>query len=291
MRYMKKIEQRQSTRSFKKKAISKKQAEEITKAFKNTKRLLPDIDVELVIAGDDAGVRLEGLAGYGGNSFLAPNYLVILSDKEPGYLENSGYLTEDLILTLTEMEIDNCWLTVNDSDYVKKALRIDSDKVVSSLVAVGTGKKEHGMKRLDIISPSNVKYNVREDHVAPKIAQEDIAYYGTWGNPVQWDEDKIAPQVDKAIYAASLAPSFLNRQPYRFLLSNRIVIILGKKEEMVSEDDTLLDIGAAMLNFAAVMEEGNVSGRSWKIGTPEGLGDTKKPDEYQFFAYYKLTDD
>ena len=289
MNYMEKIEARMSTREFKKKELSEKQIDSIKKAFLDTMRLDRDIDVSLEIVGGDAGVRLEGLAGYGGNAFMAPNYLVILSDQKPGYMENTGYLTEDLILSLTEMGIDCCWITVNDSDYVKTALRIDSMKEITALVAVGEGKKERLMKRLDIFNPSNVKYKEREGHVAPKIAQDDIAYYGVWGNPVDWSDTRIAPQVDHAIYAASLAPSFLNRQPYRFIFSNKILVLLAKKEEMVNENDTLLDIGAAMLNFAAVIRDENGSDGTWHLGVPTTIGDTKKPEEYEIAAWFDLS--
>ncbi|MEE8885177.1 MAG: nitroreductase family protein [Eubacteriales bacterium] len=288
MNYMEKMEKRQSTREFRKKELNDDQKEQIRKAFLKTKRLDPDIDVEMLIADGDAGVRLEGLAGYGGNSFMAPDYIVILSDQDPNYMVNAGYLTEDLILSLTELGIDGCWITVNDSDYVKTALRINSPKEVVALVAVGFGKQERGLKRLDIFNPSNVHYRKREGHVAPKIAQDDIAYYGVWGNKVDWSENRIAPQIDHAIYAATLAPSFLNRQPYRYIFSNKILILLARKEEMVTENDTYLDIGATMLNFAAVMEEENGPRGPWKMGVPDTIGDTKKPDEYEIYAYYDL---
>lgn len=289
MNYMEKIEKRQSIREFRKKELSDKKTDKIKRAFLNTKRLIPDINVSMRVVGGDAGVRLEGLAGYGGNSFMAPNYLVILSEQKPGYMENSGYLTEDLILSLVEMGIDCCWITVNDSDYVKTALRIDSPKEVTALVAVGEGKKEYRLKRLDIFNPSNVTLKEREGHLAPKIAQDDIAFYGTWGNRVDWSDTRIAPQVDHAIYAASLAPSFLNRQPYRFIFSNKILVMLAKKEEMVDENDTLLDIGAAMLNFDAVIEEENGASGKWQLGVPTTIGDTKKPDEYEIVAWYDLS--
>lgn len=288
MNYIEKIEKRQSTREFRRKGLSDEQVDAIKRAFLNAKRLRPEIDIELMVASGDAGVRLEGMAGYGGNSFMAPDYLVVLSEQAPYYMENAGYVTEDLILSLVDMDIDSCWITVNDSDFAKTALRIDSPKEIVALVACGFGKRERMLKRLDIINPSNVRYNERSGHVAPKIAQDDIAYYGVWGNKVDWDESRVAPQVDKAIYAASLAPSFLNRQPYRYMFSNKILILLAKKEEMVSENDTMLDIGATMLNFAAVMEEQNGASGPWQMGVPTTIGDTKKPDEWAIVAWYDL---
>ena len=69
-------------------------------------------------------------------------------------------------------------------------------------------------------------------------------------------------------------------------MQNKILILLARKEEMVTENDTYLDIGAAMLNFAAVMEDENGPRGPWKMGIPDTIGDTKKPDEYEIYAYY-----
>lgn len=289
MKYAERIEKRQSIREYRKKDITPAQMDEIRDFFKNkAKRLIPEIDTELQIFTGDAGVRLEGVAGYGGKAFGAPAYLVLLTEKTDYAIENAGFIVEDLVLQLEEMGLNHCWLSVNDDAFVKKVLNISSEKEVAAIVAFGYGKQERTLKRLDIINPSNVTMNERKGHVAPKIAQEDIAYYGVWGNPVDWDPRRIAPQVDKAIYAASLAPSFLNRQPYRFMFSSKILLLLAKKEEMITENDTRLDLGATMLNFYAVMDELNGTGGPWKMGIPEQIGDTKKPDEYEIVAYYNL---
>ena len=37
---------------------------------------------------------------------------------------NAGYMMEDLVLKLTELDIDTCWLTFTDSDKIKKALSL-----------------------------------------------------------------------------------------------------------------------------------------------------------------------
>lgn len=290
MKYVEKIEKRQSIREYRKKELTQEQIDQITAYLPDARRLFPEIELELKIAGDTAKNRLEGIVGYGGNAFGAPDYLILLSEHKDYYLENAGYVMEDLILKLTDMGLDSCWLSVNgNSDIIKKALNIAGDKEVAAVAAVGNGKAERALKRLDIINPSNINFNERAGHVAPKIAQDDIAFYGVWGNPVDWDENRIPPQVDRAVYAASLAPSFLNRQPYRFMFSNKILILLAQKEEMVADADTKLDVGAAMLNFAAVMDELNGTGGPWKMGIPDGLGDTKKPDEYEIISYYDLT--
>ena len=93
---------------------------------KSVRRLVPQIKTEFYIFGTDAREALEGAAGY--HKFLvgAPQYLVLLSEKHPQAHLNAGFMMEDLILQLTDLELDSCWVTFTDSDQVKTALGIDS---------------------------------------------------------------------------------------------------------------------------------------------------------------------
>ena len=67
---------------------------------------------------------LESSAGY--NQFLigAPHYLLLMSAPHSYAAINAGYMMEDLVLKLTELDIDTCWMTFTDSDKIKKALSL-----------------------------------------------------------------------------------------------------------------------------------------------------------------------
>ena len=156
MKYMTKIEKRKSIREFRKKDLEEDKLGKIMESFSHLHRLVPHIDVELVIRTGDTKIRLEGVAGYRGKSFMAPAYLIFLSDVGDHYVENAGYMVEDLCLTLTEMGIGHCWLTVGDSEAVKKAAMIESDKEVLAVIACGYGVEEKKKKRLDKIGRAHV---------------------------------------------------------------------------------------------------------------------------------------
>ena len=284
MKYMEKIEKRKSIREFKKKPLSQTDIDRITEGFDHLHRLIPSIKTELQIRTGDVMLRLEGVAGYRGKSFMAPAYLIILSEKADYYLENAGYLAEDLCLMLTELEISHCWLTADNSDAIKKAALIDSDKDVAVVIACGYGVKERKKRRLDILTPSNVRFIERKGHVAPKIAQEELVFQDTWGSPVDWASGQIDPLLDESFYAASLAPSFLNRQPYRYVLKRRQVILCGKEEDMTSVKDSRLDFGATMFNFDAIASERDYV--DWKMGAPEDIESVGIPDNYRAVAFY-----
>ena len=284
MKYMEKIEKRTSIREYKKTELEAEKLKAIEEAFAKLHHLIPHIDVELAIRTGDTNSRLEGVTGYQGKSFMAPAYLILLSRKDEYYLENAGYIAEDLCLTLTEMGISHCWLTVNDSEAAKKAAMIDSDKEAVVVIACGYGKKEKTKKRLDILNPSNVFFRERKGHIAPKIAQEELVYQDHWGQPVNWEANIIDPLLDQSFYAASLSPSFLNRQPYRFILRGRQVILCVKRENMTSHEDTWLDIGAVMMNFDAIASQQDDV--DWIMGAPAGIGSLKLPEDYEVAAYY-----
>ncbi len=284
MKYMEKIEKRCSIREFRTKVIEEGKIEEIREYFDHLQRLLPDIPVRLHVASSDAGGRMGENAGYMGRNFNAPAYLVLLSQTADNYLINAGFIAEDLCLKLTEMGLDHCWLTIHSSDQVKEAAQIDGEEEAAALIAFGYGKKERTKKRLDIFNPSKVSLVKREGHIAPKIAQEDLVYQDKWGRPVEWEEQKIDPLLDKSLYAASLAPSFLNRQPYRYILRKQQVILCGTLEEMTSLNDTLLDYGATMKNFDAVASERDHV--DWVMGEPENTTGLRIPESYRVIAYY-----
>ncbi len=283
------IEKRQSIREFRKLKLTEKQINEIRDYYTSIKALVPDIETELVIStGDDAKIRLEGSAGYRGHAFGAPAYITILSEKKENYVLNAGFIAENLILKLVEMSIENCWLTTNGSDNIKRALCLEeSDKEAVVVIACGEGKKERTLTRLDIKTPSNVKVSKRKGHIAPKIAQDEMVFYGKWGEPVDWTI--IDPQLDRALYAASLAPSFLNRQPYRYILDDHHVILLSRlSEEGTSEEDIILDSGATMANFDAVYSGYYSNCKGWICGEPSGAEAVSTPEGFRIVAYYDL---
>ena len=288
MNYYELIEKRCSIREFRNRELSETQIREIKEYFETSVRLNPDIDVELAVsAGNDYKTRLEGSAGYGGHAFGAPAYLTLLSEKKDNYLVNAGYIAEDLILKLTDMGLDSCWLTTNGSDNIKRALYLEKNgKEVVVVIACGYGKKESALTRLDIHTPSNIRIKKRKGHIAPKIAQTDLVYSKVWGEPVEWDA--IDPLLDQAFYAASLAPSFLNKQPYRYVLLDDQVLLycLGEDSE-TSREDLYLDAGATMANFDLIYTR-DPHEKGWSCEEIPEAARTEAPGEYRYVAHFEL---
>ena len=275
MHYAALIQNRKSTREFTEKPVSYPQLEELKQYYRNfVHRLIPDLNTQLLFFGTEARSALEGAAGY--HQFLvgAPQYLVLLSRQHELAHLNAGYIMEDLILKLADLGLDSCWITFHSSDDIKEALAIDSNMEVAAIVAFGYGKKVVKRLRLNIRSMSNVDIQAKYRYMEPKRSVRDLVYYGTWGNSrdleahIGFFDDMLW----EALYAASLSPSYLNRQAYGFLLHDGCISLVEMPDPYNTKIDGDLSLGIVLLHFAAVAE--NWTGKlQWNLNpAPEGLG-------------------
>ena len=284
MNYRALIENRKSVRKFTDKHVSNTDLQQILEYYQlHAKRLVPQIRTDLLIFDTGAREALEGAAGY--HNFLvgAPQYLVLLSEGGPRAEENAGYIMEDLVLKLADMDLGSCWITFTDSDQVKKALGIVCDLNVAAIVAFGYGAKAPKRLRLNILSMSNVDISAKRHYFEPKRGVHDLVFLDTWGNNYKLDDyiGFFDDMLWEAFYAASLAPSYLNRQAYGFVIHDGNVILVRRPDLYNSEIDEKLSLGIVMLHFAAVAEEwaGKIQ---WKFG--EEAAQIKLPEGYEVVA-------
>ena len=171
---------RESTRSFKKRPVSDRQLAELTGYFSQCARLVPEIKTDIRILGAEAGSLLKGCVGYHDLMIEAPHYLVIASEPAPSYLENAGFMGEDLVLKMTELEIETCWITINDEAEAGIRLGLTEDMRVSALIAFGNATTMLPASRLDIKSVSDILVKKRSGFVAPKLAVDQAVYTAKW---------------------------------------------------------------------------------------------------------------
>ena len=279
MNYSAMIQNRKSVRAFTDKKVPYSVVQEIKIYYETSvKRLIPELKTELYLFCDDVKHALEGAAGY--NQFLvgAPQYLVLLSDKDELAELNAGYIMEDLVLNLTDMDLNTCWVTFTDSELVKESLGIDSQLDVAAIVSFGYGAKTTKRLRLNIKSMSNVDVVAKHRYMEPKRSIYDMVFLNTWGNTYKLD-DHIGFFDDmlwEAFYAATLAPSYLNRQAYGFVIHDGAISLVRRPDEYTTEIDGKLSLGIVLLHFTSVAE--NWAGklrwrfaeRAAKLQLPEG---------------------
>lgn len=288
MQYSALIENRKSVREFTDKQVPFSELEKIRDYYnRSVRRLIPEIATQLYFFGVSTQAALEGAAGY--NQFLvgAPQYLVLMSDRHELAHINAGFLMEDLVLKLTDLGLDSCWMTFTDSEDVKNALGIESDMDVAAIVAFGYGKKTTRRLRLNIRSMSNVDFTAKHRYMEPKRSVYDMAYLDNWGEGGGRLRDHVGFYDDvlwEALYAASLSPSYLNRQAYGFLLREGRVYLIRRPDAYTTKIDGDLSLGIGLLHFTAVAESwtGKVN---WLFGPAE---DVELPEDHTVVASCRL---
>ena len=206
----------------------------------------------------------------------APQYLVLLTGEHPQAYLNAGFIMEDMVLKLTDLGLDSCWVTFTDSELVKDALGIESELKIAAIVAFGYGVKTTRRLRLNIKSMSNIDIQAKRHYFEPKRSVSDLAHWGTWGS--RDGLDKAIGFYDdmlwEALYAASLAPSYLNRQAYGFLLDTGSVTLVARPDDYSVPIDEALSLGIVLHHFTVTAE--NWAGKlSWSfepesVQLPEG---------------------
>lgn len=275
MNYSAMIQNRRSVRAFREKEVPSEAIGQLRSYYEKTcPRLVPEIATELIVLDKDAQPALESSAGY--NQFLigAPHYLLLMSAPHSYAAINAGYMMEDLVLKLTELDIDTCWMTFTDSDKIKKALSLATPLEVAAIVAFGYGEKTAKKLRLNILSMSQIDVRAEQQYYAPKKGVHDLVHMGSWSNKSGLDEmmDFYDDMLWQSFYAASLSPSYLNRQPYGFLVQDRSIYLVQQEDACTDNLDAALDLGIVMLHFSAVASQWAGQVR-WELSpaTPDGL--------------------
>ena len=288
MNYSALIQNRKSVREFADKKVPASALAEIEAYYqKSCQRLVPELETKLCVFGEEAKAALEGAAGY--KSFLvgAPNYLVLLSAKGDLAVENAGYMMEDMVLKLTDMDLGCCWLAFTDSEKIKGALKIDSALDVAAIVAFGQGVRTTKRLRVNILSMSKVDISAQRQYFAPKHGLHDMVFMNTWGNCEGVDEyiGFYDDMLWEAFYAATQSPSYLNRQPYGFIIHDGQITLVKAPDSYTDEIDGKLGLGIVLLHFTSTASQwaGKIK---WSFGADAAK--LQLPEGYETVASCKV---
>ena len=271
MNYGAMIETRKSVRAFQPEALPEKVLEQVRDYYENgCHRLVEGLGTQLLILDSSVKEALEGAAGYEKFMIGAPSYLVLLSQNGQYAEENAGFIMEDMLLKLTEMGLDSCWITFTDPAQVAKALNLEENGMQpAAIAAFGYGVRKFRKMRVNIRSMSNIDVKEEKQFYAPKVSVGELVHHKTWNSKEEMFEklDFYDDALWRAFYAASLSPSYLNRQPYGFVLTPHKAILVRCPDEYTGELDAKLGLGIVMLHFAGVMSAWGEKG--WQMGSVE----------------------
>ncbi len=275
-----------SVRDFKETPVDAKILTELEKYVEDCKKLVPSIDIEAKFyAGDDTYKRLYGIAGYQGVMIQAPNYLVIISEDKPQHLENAGYVGERTILKARDLGVDSCWVSYSDRDMVKKTLGLETDKEVVALIALGYGANhgqvEYAGKTGDNYSKAKITESSKGSN---RISIEEMVFIDKWGNSANSELLEERALLDAFSYAR-MAPSALNKQPWRFIVDGGRVILAIDSENYEGSYINKIDAGIMMLYFGVILD---VTMFDSKWGFDKLEKDYSIPSNYKVVGYCNI---
>lgn len=247
-----------------------------------------ELEIRFLEDGERVKTDLSGLAGYAGVMIEAPHYLAILVNENAYAYRAAGYYVEKLLFDVMEKDIGSCWIHVGNPEAAKAKLGITGDKQLIALAAVGQPLEENLIakffQRIKANKPSvysaggygDLKLEY-EKRTSDRLATTDLVYLDRWGNGMTVEE--LEQRDLLAIYTLMKnAPSWGNRQPWKFIIDGHDIVLAIEKNERGDEVSDNLDGGIAMFYFDLAMNQRGFSG-SW--------GDVTE-DKYQVPAEYTV---
>jgi nitroreductase len=192
-------------------------------------RPFPEARSVLVI---DPGRQVyRGFIGSYGKIENAPVYVAFIGDMDsPRVQEAVGYTGEGIILEATSLELGTCWVGgFFRPEAVKKQIPIGKNERVLAVTPVGIPLDSFSLEE---------KLMTGFGFLHRRKSLDDLVI----GRPKQeW--------MKKALDAARLAPSAVNRQPWRFFLGENAIAVSLDKVRDTDKISRRLDCGIAMLHL------------------------------------------
>ena len=181
-------------------------------------------------------------------------YLIPLVPKMKWAEAALGYSLETVMLLLLDWDIGSVWLggTMNRSRF-EKELHLDEDHLMPCVTPVGFRSEKRSLKEM------MMRKGVQADS---RLPFEALFFTGKDVTPLKKEEAGLFAQ---ALENVRLAPSAVNKQPWRLLLENEKTHFYLKRESGLKEVGVLdlqqVDLGIALCHFCETLREQGISTR------------------------------
>ena len=184
----------------------------------------------------------------------APLYLVGIGQRNDKLLyEDFGYFFEGIILKATDLDLNTCWVGgLFKPQALRSRLEIEDYETIIAITPVGISPKRYSFEER-VLSAFGLTHR-----------RKDLSELTIGLKEKSWPE-----WIKAAIHAARLAPSALNRQPWRFHIQKNSIAIATNKGE-TKRDSVMskrLDCGIAMLHIEVAAMSHNIRGY-WEFHDP-----------------------
>ena len=179
-------------------------------------------------------------------------YVGVKAKRTPHVEEAVGYSMEKLVLYALSLGIGTVWIGgTMDRPAFERAMELSGDEMMPCISPLGYPAKKLSVKE------SLMRKAVRADHRAPF---EELFFDGSFDKSLS---EAKAGRTAEALKMVQLAPSAVNKQPWRVVVNhNAAHFYLKRNKGFVSDavgDMQKIDLGIALCHFALAAEESGMS--------------------------------
>lgn len=208
------------------------------------------------------GREIKGLIGDYGKTIHAPHYLVLAAREGEGYLTDAGFRFEQMVLEATDRGFGTCWVGLMFKEAtLRAALGLDDAWRMIVLSPIGLPAAKSVTNRLlRTLAGSKARKPI-----------DQLFFWQQHGQtlPEGVTQDRRLMQV---LEATRWAPSWMNKQPWRFVLRDREILAYKvKQQDREGKDYHRLDCGIAMCHLHFSANALGIRGR-WELGSFEVPG-------------------
>jgi nitroreductase len=190
----------------------------------------------------------------------SPHFIIATSEEKPLFMLNMGFRMEQMILFATQQGLGTCWVGgMFTEERIGDFLGLNKGERVIVLTPLGYPDTSfYGRVAHDVIELGAMNFGRRKP-----LSQ--IAFGVEWGSSLETEDKELL----EALECARLAPSWVNSQPWRFLVTGKKIIAVADARGRYSsirdgKHYYRLDAGIAMSHFFLAAKEMGWSG-SWQV--------------------------
>ena len=196
--------------------------------------------------------------------------------KVPHAEEAYGYAFEKVVLFAESLGIGTTWIggTMNRAAF-EKAMEVSEDEIMPCVSPIGYPAKKMSLR--ETMMRKGVKADSRKDF-------EELFFDGSFDKPMK---KETAGRLSDALEAVRLAPSAVNKQPWRLVIcSDAVHFYEHSSPGYISKDGwdmQKIDMGIALCHFDAILAEAGIK-CVLEVNDP-GLA---LPRDTSYIATYKI---
>jgi hypothetical protein len=195
-------------------------------------RFRPYPDARVALVREPKVDVFTGLLGGYGKVKGAPHLLVFIGDERADFVDQHvGFTGEAIVLEATSRGLDTCWVAgFFRESLARELVDLEPGERVFAVSPLGYGTKSLGFAERGMRSMSHAQRRRTVEQIAPSVS-------------AGWPQWAVA-----AVETARIAPSAVNRQPWRFRFDAGALVIARDSGVETPKVTKRLDCGIAMLH-------------------------------------------